>query len=406
MNTSIAISLDKRRKKKDGTYPLIMRLTHKRKTTSISLGYAIPLSDWDSKRKQVKKNSHVSSSIYRINNLIQKKKSDAMGVITKLEENDQLESLSVKELRDRIFGIDKGKTSFLAFTEKLVQEMLQAKKQGNARVYKNVRGAISRYLNGVDVRFEEITYKWLKAYEAYYYSQGYSTNGLSFNLRTIRAIFNRAIKEGIVEEKYYPFKNFKIKYETTAKRAIEKEALQKILSLELPSDHPCFHARNFFLASYMMYGMSFVDMAFLQVKNITGGRVQYTRKKTGKPYDIKISDSLNKILSFYTEGKKPNEFVFPFLKRRSLSDQYKDLDQSRKVYNKSLKQIAELCGIEEKLTSYVARHSFATQDLLSEIPIKAISEMLGHTSLSTTEVYLKSLPSNILDSYSERLGLN
>lgn len=405
MNTNLIISLDKRRQKKDGTYPLIFRLTHKRRTTSISLGYSIPLSDWDGKKKEIKRNSKVSSSIARINNLIQKKKAEAMGVITQLEEQEQLQVLDVKQLRDRLFGYQSSEGTFLTYSQKLVDELLAAKKMGNARVYKNVRSTFKTYLKGRDITFEEITYRWLKKYEAYFYAQGNSANGLGFNLRTLRAIYNRAIKEGIVDEKYYPFKQYKIKAEPTAKRAISKADLKKILELDLPKENRCFHARNFFLASYMMFGMSFIDMAFLQKKDIVGDRIRYNRKKTGKPYDIKVSKALEEILETYLDGKKQNDFIFPILNARQLANQYQELDQARKNYNDALKELARLCGIEEHLTSYVARHSFATQALLSEVPLKAISQMLGHHDLNTTEIYLKSLPTEVMDDYADRLSI-
>ena len=374
-------------------------------TTSMKLGYSIPLTDWDKKRKEIKKSSKVSSSINRINNLIQKQKAGALNIITKLDEEGQLTTLSVQQLRNAIVGRKGGRNTLFTFTQEIISELQQAQRLGNARVYKNALGAFRTYLKGRDIPFEEITYSWLNKYEAYYYSKGFSTNGLSFNLRTLRAIFNRAIKAGIVEKKYYPFNSYTIKNEKTAKRAIDREDLRKILSLNLEPKHSCFHARNFFLASYMMYGMSYVDMAFLQLKNVVGERIQYRRKKTSKLYDIKMSDSLKEILRFYMEGKKEDDFIFPILERESLYDRYKDLDKMRKSYNLALKRLALLCGIEEKLTSYVARHSFATQALLNDVPIKAISEMLGHSSLSTTEVYLKSLPTNVLDEYSDRVSL-
>ncbi|MEZ4848172.1 MAG: site-specific integrase [Bacteroidia bacterium] len=148
-----------------------------------------------------------------------------------------------------------------------------------------------------------------------------------------------------------------------------------------------------------------MDLAFLKLDNIKDGRIQYRRRKTAKLYDIRISEQLKNILSFYTKGKEDEDFIFPIIKRQELENQYKDAKWARKRYNLGLQELAEKVGITEKLTSYVARHSFATQALLNEIPIKAISEMLGHSSLSTTEVYLKSLPSNVLDEYSDRLGL-
>ena len=134
--------------------------------------------------------------------------------------------------------------------------------------------------------------------------------------------------------------------------------------------------------------------------------MRYQRKKTSRMYDIKISDQLSEIIEYYSEGEQgPKDFIFPIIKRDKLEAQIKDVDWARKRYNSGLREIAELCGIEEKLTSYVARHSFATQALLNDVPIKAISEMLGHSSLSTTEVYLKSLPTNVLDEYSDRVSL-
>ena len=148
-----------------------------------------------------------------------------------------------------------------------------------------------------------------------------------------------------------------------------------------------------------------MDLAFLRVDNVVNGRVKYRRKKTSKLYDIPLSEQLENILNYYLEGKGPSDFIFPIIKREDLEDQYKDIKWARKRYNKGLKEIQELCSIEETLTSYVIRHSFATQALLKDVPIKAISEMLGHSKLSTTEVYLKSLPSKLLDEYSERVSI-
>lgn len=114
---------------------------------------------------------------------------------------------------------------------------------------------------------------------------------------------------------------------------------------------------------------------------------------------------MQEILKFYTNKKKRKDFILPVLKRASLELQYKDAQWALKNYNKGLKKIAELCEIEERLTSYVSRHSFATHALFKNIPLPAISSMLGHSKLSTTQIYLKSLPSNVLDTYQEELNI-
>lgn len=147
-------------------------------------------------------------------------------------------------------------------------------------------------------------------------------------------------------------------------------------------------------------------MAYPKVANLRGGRVRYRRRKTHKLYDIKIEERLQSILDYYLPGKGEDEFLFPIVKRTNIQDQYREIDQARKMYNRGLKELAQLCGIDQHLTSYVSRHSFATQAMLSDIPINAISEMLGHSSLSTTQIYLKSLPSSILDEYHARITLD
>ena len=153
----------------------------------------------------------------------------------------------------------------------------------------------------------------------------------------------------------------------------------------------------------MLYGVSFIDMAFLKLENIIDNRIKFFRSKTSKPYDIKITAPLKEILDFYTKDKEKSDFIFPIIKRDTYELQYKDVLWARKVYNKGLKQIAEKCHIEQRVTSYVSRHSFATQAMLQDVPLLAISAMLGHNRLTTTQIYLKSLPSEVLDDYNKKL---
>lgn len=97
--------------------------------------------------------------------------------------------------------------------------------------------------------------------------------------------------------------------------------------------------------------------------------------------------------------------MFPILTSKNLVENYDEVDLQRRYYNDHLKKIAKMCSIEQNLTSYVARHSFATQALLQGIPIKAISVMMGHSSVATTEVYLKDLPDKVIDDYHESICL-
>jgi site-specific recombinase XerD len=201
----------------------------------------------------------------------------------------------------------------------------------------------------------------------------------------------------------YPFVNYKIKTTPTEKRALDINSIKSIMLLQLDESDNLFHFRNYFLASYMLYGVSFIDMAFLKLENIIDNRIKFFRSKTSKTYDIKITTQLKEILDFYTKDKEKSNFIFPIIKRDTYELQYKDVLWARKVYNKGLKQIATKCNIEQRVTSYVSRHSFATQAMLQDVPLLAISAMLGHNRLTTTQIYLKSLPSEVLDDYNKKL---
>lgn len=402
MNTNVVVSLDTRRKKKDGSYPIIMRLGHDGKTTSIPLGLSIDEKDWDDKQRKVKKTYTGVNSVTWLNNRIQKIKTEAMDIILKLHEDGILQTLPITSIKDRITQKD-AKDSFFEFANQCMNELIAANRIGTARSYKGIISILKDYRKGRDLLFKEITYDFLTKFEIHHKAKGNGVNGLAVYMRTIRSIYNKGIKSGMVEKEHYPFDDYKIKTAPTEKRALDIEFLKKIIELDLTQDHLCFDTRNYFLASYMMYGMNFADMAYLEKTSIANGRLKYRRRKTGKLYDIKVTPQLEKILTYYMEKAPESRYIFSVIKREGALLQEKDIQWARKRYNKKLKTLASLCGISSNLTSYVSRHSFATQALLHNIPLAAISTMLGHSSLKTTEVYLKSLPVDILDDYNEKI---
>lgn len=403
MNTNIVISLDTRRAKKDGTYPLMMRLGHNERTTSIPTGISLKSGDWNEKDRKVKSSFGGVSSVTRLNNLLQKQKADAMDIILKLHEVGQLQAMSVTDLRDRI-AQKSDSPSFFKYGESVVAELREAGRIGTARSYRCALEVLKKYNKNKDLLFRDLTYSFLTKFEAQHVGKGHSYNGLAVYMRSLRAIFNKAVKAGVVEKEPYPFENYTIRTQPTEKRALEWTFMEKIIATDkIGVEHSCFDTRNYFLASYMMYGMNFRDIAFLRKENLVDGRVHYRRRKKGKLYDIRITPQLDEILSFYLKKYPESEYVFPIIKRDTPMLQDRDARWALKKFNKQLKEVAKICGIETKLTSYVSRHSFATQAMLNEVPLIAISAMLGHSDTKTTEIYLKSLPSNVLDDYNERI---
>ncbi len=406
LNTNIVVSLDTRRRKKDGSCPLLLRLGHNAMTVPISLNMSVPPKDWDEDTRVVKKSYKGTLSVARFNNDILQKKLEAMQVVNKLHEAGTLQSLSIIELQEKIkkrLKKDNDKDSFYEYGAQVVQELRAAQRFGTARSYEDVLRILKVFHRKPDLSFQEINFSFLTKFENYHLGKGNEINGLAVYMRSIRAVFNRAIKEGTVEKELYPFDTYKIKIAPTRKRALEWDLLKKIIDLALTPTDICFNARNYFLASYMMYGMNFKDMAFLKKADIADGRISYRRDKTSKLYDIKITPQLKEIFSYYAEKNPDSEFVFPIIHRDTPLLQDRDILWARKRYNKKLKLLADLCGIESTLTTYVSRHSFATQALMQEVPVAAISTMLGHSSLKTTETYLKALPSNILDDYNSKI---
>ncbi len=402
MNSSIVLSLDTRRQKADKTFPIMLRLSHNGKTTSLSTGYSVPVSFWDEKGRKIKNGYKAIENVTRLNNLLAKERSYALDIITKLHDRNELGFLSITDLKNLISS--KGnKSSFFEYTEKQIAELIKLKRIGNARNYSNILREVKKFRNEVDFPFRELNFSFLKRFERYYLEKGLGENGLSVYMRGIRAIFNKAIGDKIVEKEAYPFDQYTILSKPTKKRAINLEAIQKIVKVKLKKGDSLSEARNMFLMSFYMMGAPFIDLAFLTRANIVDGRIQYKRRKTGKFFDIKITENLKPILDHYMKGKSENEFLLPIIKREELVDQYKDIQWARKRYNKRLKTIGEKSGIQEKLTSYVSRHSFASIANNKAIPVTAISEMLGHQRLSTTQVYLAGLNKDVLDNYNESI---
>ena len=421
MNVNVIVALDTRRKKRDGTYPIILRLSSDERTLPIPTKYSVAQNDWDDKKREVKNSYKGLTSVARLNNLLAAQRKEARDIILKLQESGKLDSMTLADVKVRIIK-QSASASFITYAEEQIDALNEARRFGTARWYASTLSVLKDFVNGKtyentgksknnvkdlytgkDIKFEDITHKFLTKFETVHYKDGNTVNGLSFYMRAIRAIYNKAVKDGLIDKEAYPFDDYKIKTEPTVKRALDWSLLKNIISLELDATHECFYARNYFVASYMMYGMNFTDMAYLEKSDVNEGRIHYRRRKTGKLYDIKITPALDKILSYYTALSQNSPYVFPILKQDTPEAQDKELQWARKRYNKKLKKLAELCGISQNLTSYVSRHSFATQAMLQEVPLNAISSMLGHSSLKTTEVYLKSLPSNILDDYNAKL---
>src|SRR5690606_10852369 len=181
------------------------------------------------------------------------------------------------------------------------------------------------------------------------------------------------------------------------KRALSRDEIQKIFELDI-SEHPnLIHSKNYFVFSYFILGLIFVDMMHLTWDDINDDSITYIRSKTKGRFSIKILKPVKEILSFYSKTHTSTSYVFPILLKEGLTPTQIQNRKAKtlKKFNKDLKEIATLAGIDKKLTSYVARHSFATNLKQLGVSTDIISESMGHQNINITNAYLKEFDSDV-----------
>jgi site-specific recombinase XerD len=293
----------------------------------------------------------------------------------------------------------------------LIDEMRKSERLGNLEVYKYSRNSLLNFTrNKLDISFGDIDTNWLKKYESWLDDRECKDTTKSQLFRTLRSVFNKAIEQGIIKQDCYPFNRYKLaKFDLkTQKRAITKEEVQKIIALNLSGQSDYMRlARDMFLFSYFSAGINFVDSALITIADINEGRIQYIRKKTKKTISIPLCDITNSIISKYiTESNCDTDYIFPILNKNVHTTELQKRNRVHKCLghiNLRLKDIGEMIGLKTPLTTYVARHTFATVLKRSGVNIAIISESLGHSDLATTQIYLDSFENSQIDAAMQHL---
>lgn len=249
------------------------------------------------------------------------------------------------------------------------------------------------YVKPEEIMLDNVTPELMEAYEAWHKRRGNSPNTISFYTRILRAVYHRAVADGITENRY-PFRHVYTGVYKTAKRAIPLAYIKKIKEINL-SDNPSWAlARDMFLMSFYLRGMSFIDMAFLKKTDLKNGYVIYRRRKTGQQLIIAWTREMQEIIDNYPAN--PTQYLLPIIKTNGINERcaYRNVGYN---INRNLKKIAALEGISVPLTLYVARHSWASAAKAKGVPLSIISEGMGHDSEATTQIYLASLDTSAVD---------
>ena len=284
--------------------------------------------------------------------------------------------------------------SLFNFMQGTIAHLKQMGKIRTAENYSYALKSFMQFRQCKDVALSEIDSELMQLYEAYLHGKGAVRNSSSFYMRIFRAVYNRALEKGLINQ-CNPFRHVYTGVDKTVKRAVPLSAIKRMKNLDLSLQPNLEFARDMFLFSFYTRGMSFIDMAHLKKKDLQNGFLSYRRRKTGQQLVIRWEECMQEIV-----GKYPGNSLSPYLLsvlKSPFKDTHKHYRNVMSGINRNLKEIARLADISVPLSMYCARHSWASAAKGKNIPISVISEGMGHDSEATTLIYLASLDNSVED---------
>ncbi len=282
--------------------------------------------------------------------------------------------------------------SLSRFMQQVIMELRQLCQHRTSETYTSALRSFMTFRNGDDIPLDAITSETMCMYESYLRQKSVCRNTVSFYMRILRAVYNRAVDKGLTEQQM-PFRHVYTGTEKTVKRAMDIKTIKRLRDLDLSGKRSMIFARDLFLFSFYTRGMSFIDMAYLRKADLHDGMLVYRRRKTGQHLSVRWEKCMAEILMRHPA---PNsDYLLPIIKNaENARHQYTNAMQN---VNYNLKMISKRLGLTRPLTMYVARHSWASAAKTSHVPITVISEAMGHESEKTTQIYLASLENSVVD---------
>lgn len=346
------------------------------------------------------------SDYLKDNNALSSIKKRALGIFTKYEDESKLLTLDDFETEFRVTTNPEAKNIY-NFWNEIIQEMIDAGRTGNARANKETLNSIMLFQQKKPLYFKNVRPEFLYKYEVFLRSRGGTDGGIGVRMRALRALINRAIERKIMKKEDYPFSSYKIsKLKGKAvKKAISISQINSIKNLDLSKNPELINSRNYFMFSFYTRGMNFADMMKLEWTAINDDKIYYTRSKTNVNFTIGILAPVKKILDYFHSKHNGTKYIFPILLHNKLNPTQIENRKKKtiKKYNKDLKIIARMCNIDKTLTSYVARHSYASCLKEKGVATDIISESMGHQNIAITQAYLKDFDNSVLDDASAKL---
>ena len=368
------------------------QIIHERKVRQLLSDYKVFLTEWDESRSMVTttQKSERKAFILSIRERIRWDVERLNKIDKKLDANGL--TYTADDVIDE-FNRYANEYSLFNFMESIIVKLKQNGKVRTSETYKSALSSFKKFRQDEDIMLDCLTSEIMEAYEAWHKNRGVAPNTISFYTRILRAVYNRAVDDDIIENRN-PFKHVYTGVDKTVKRALPLPVIKKIKALDLSLNPSLDYARDMFLMSFYLRGMSFIDMAFLKKSDLKNGYVTYRRRKTGQQLIIEWTKEMQMILDKYPENG--TDYLLPIIKNPGTNERctYRN---ARYNINQNLKRIAEMVGVTIPLTLYVARHSWASAAKANGIPISVISEGMGHDSEATTQIYLACLDTSVID---------
>jgi integrase len=385
--TGISV-LDTRREKKSGKFPVKFRITFQRKSVFYRANIDLTTDEWLSVTDPKHKN-HNTLFAKRM-----RKQIDAG--IESIQENvrsiNEIQGFTFDKLDKRMGKVSK--SELLNTFDQLINDNIEKGKYNTSDWYKYSKKSIEKYSAGSTLKFKNIDTKWLDDFEQHLLKEGKSITTISMYLRALQAVINKGISDCYIKQSDYPFgKNkYRIPKEAPRKTALNLGQIKKILDYDPMTPNETF-LRDIWIFSYLCNGINIVDLLKLQYSNIKGREITFSRQKTIRKIDKTkvraiILPEMSQIIEKWGNEKKADNYIFPIL-RHDLSPKQELLMTKNftSLLNKKMHRIGKLLDIGS-ITSYTARHSFATITKRSGASIEYISESLGHSDSKTTQSYL------------------
>ena len=289
----------------------------------------------------------------------------------------------------------------VAFMKQVAEELRMGGSFGTAHVYRSSTNAIIAYCGKGDFSFDKVTPEWLKGFEVHLRGRGCSWNTVSTYLRTFRAVYNRAVNSRMIIYTPHLFRYVYTGTRADHKRALCDEDMKKVFTkLSSSSAVPTTvrRAQELFILMFLLRGLPFVDLAYLRKSELRDNVITYSRQKTGRHLSVTLTPEAMILLKRYMSRDTDSPYLFPLLKSgEGTKEAYHEYQLALRSFNQQLMLLGKMLGLNDRLSSYAARHTWATTAYYCEIHPGIISEAMGHSSITVTETYLKPFRSKKID---------